>query len=291
MVIARCLVTGASGQLGGHVVRRLLALGVDTVAWVGRSGPAIAGAECRQVDLADAAAVERALRAARPTLVLHLGAMTAVGDAFANPDLARRINVDATRTLAQTADALGARLVYASTDMVFDGEHPPYAEDAPPGPLSVYGRSKLEGEAEVGRFPKHAALRIPLMYGQSVTARDTTFARQVAALRRGERMELFDDEFRTPVSLSDAAAAVVGLGQSEEGGVWHLAGPERLSRLDMVRRFAAALRLPAGGLVGVSRRSVTFPEPRPADLSLDGQRFNRRFPDLVPRPIAEEALR
>lgn len=285
-VIARWLVTGATGQLGGHVVRLLLSRGAEAVAWVGRGGPAIPGAECHVVDLSDADRVERALREARPTHVLHVGAMTAVGDVYADPEMGRRVNVEATRALAEGAAEEGARMVYVSTDMVFDGEGAPYTEGDEPRPLSLYGRSKLDGERHVLRFRGHAVLRIPLMYGYAVSPRGTTFSRQVEALRRGERMELFEDEFRTPVWLGDAAAALVGLAESGEVGVWHLAGPERVSRLELVRRIARGLGLPEGGLVGVSRRSVDFPEPRPADLSLDGAKFNARFPALAPRAIS-----
>jgi len=283
----RWLITGASGQLGSHLIRQLAGdpHAPTLLALVGRGSTGTPGVHEERVDLADADGLRRCVERFRPTHVLHVGAMSAVADCHERPYDAERINAEATRVLAQVAAAGGARLVYTSTDMVFAGDAAPYRETDRPRPLSIYGRTKLEGEQAVAVFDRSLVVRLPLMYGFPLSTRETTFTKQIAALRRGEPLKLFGDEFRTPVWLSDAAAALIGLARSELAGLIHVAGPERLSRYELIEGCARLLGIESPRLAAVSRNSIASPEPRPADLSLDGARFARLLPELAPRPV------
>lgn len=288
----RWLITGASGQLGGHVVRRLaqrMPPG-NILAVVGKGNIAQKGVTVRRVDLANRDAVRKCVHSFRPTHVLHLGGITAVGEAYTKPELANRINVAGTRDLAECVAASGGRLVYSSTDMVFDGANPPYRETDTPNPMSHYGRTKAAAERIVAGFDHTLVVRLPLMYGFPCTARQTTFVRQIESLRRGESLKLFIDEFRTPVWLGDAAEAIIALAQSDLTGVLHVAGPHRLSRYEMIEQFARVLGVPKPNLEPISRLSITAPEPRPADLSLVAERFAHTLAHLVPGPIRGEAF-
>lgn len=283
----RWLVTGAAGQLGGHVLRVLAgeAGAEELVALVRSDQDSIAAGRAVACDLADLDRLAQVVRALRPTHVAHLGALTAVSDCCADPPRAFRVNVEATRRLAECAADCGARLVFSSTDMVFGGDRAPYHEGDPPAPLSVYGRTKVAAESALRGLDHVLVVRLPLMFGPPATPRATTFAKQMETLRRGETLRLFIDEFRTPVSLADAAAALVALGRSGLSGRIHVSGPERLSRLELVQRAAAALGVATGRLEPASRNSQPAAEPRPADLSLVGERFGRLFPALTPRPV------
>ncbi|MGE0482082.1 MAG: NAD(P)-dependent oxidoreductase [Phycisphaerae bacterium] len=287
------LITGASGQLGGHVIRELLRRDADARihAVVAPSNGAghIAGVELVRLDLREEPAIRDTLRAVRPTIIVHAGAMTAVADAYNDPAGAQRVNVDATRVIAEQAVALGARLVFTSTDMVFGGDRAPYREDDPPAPLSTYGRSKAAAEPFVRAAPRGLVVRAPLMYGFPLTPRNTTFGQQVAALREGRLQRMFTDEYRTVAWLADVARALLVLATSDLTGTVHIAGPERLSRLQMVERYAACLGV-APVIEPISRLSILTPEPRPADLSLDGSRFAAMFPAFAPGPIRAEAF-
>lgn len=287
------LITGASGQLGGHLVCELLRRDADArihavVAPTNGTGH-IAGVELVRLELRDEAAIRATLRAVRPTHILHAGAMTAVADAYHDPAGAQRINIDATRAIAQEAASLGARLVFTSTDMVFGGDRAPYREDDPPAPLSTYGRTKAAAEPFVRACPRGLVVRAPLMYGFPVTPRNTTFVQQIAALREGRLQRMFMDEFRTVAWLVDVARALLVLAESDVTGTIHVAGPERLSRLQMVERYAECLGV-AAVIEPISRLSIPTPEPRPADLSLDGSRFAVSFPAFAPGPIRKEAF-
>lgn len=288
----RWLITGASGQLGGHVVRRLAADGERAhVLALSRSRVVrVAGVEARQVDLGDTEALVDCVGSYGPTHVIHVGAVTSVTQAHADPQTACRVNTLATQRLAQCAADCGARLVFSSTDMVFDGEAAPYGENDPPKPLSHYGRTKAEAEQLLTEFERTLVVRLPLMYGYPCERRETTFVRQIVALRAGEPLRLFADEFRTPIWLADAAASLIELARSEVTGLLHVAGPQRLSRYQMVEEFARLLGVRNAKLEPASRLSIAAAEPRPADLSLDGSRFTAMFPHLTPGPIRAEAL-
>lgn len=286
----RWLITGASGQLGGHIVHELMSGNdVPDACVLGGTREMIPGGdERRHVDLADHAALAACVRSFRPSHIVHLGAMTAVAEAAARPADAEKINAGSTRVLAEEAERIGARLIYSSTDMVFAGDRAPYREDDPPAPLSVYGRTKAEGERELLRRVRTLVVRIPLMFGVPLTKRPCTFMNQLAALQAGEPLNLFTDEYRTPIWLVDAARAIIALARSDVTGIVHVAGPERLSRYAMIERVAALLGIKNAKLVGVSRNSVPGSEPRPEDLSLIGERFNTMFPAMAPRPLGPQ---
>lgn len=264
------------------------------LALCGQRGCGVAGVGQRTIDLKDAAGLAGAVREFRPDTVVHAAAMTAVGDCFARPNEAEACNVEATRVLADAAAGCGARLVYVSTDMVFDGAAAPYRETDAPRPLSVYGATKLRAEqaalmtnAAGGRA---AVVRLPLMYGRPLTDRPSTFVQQIDALRAGRPLRLFRDEYRTAIALCDAAAAVVAIARSDFAGVLHAAGPQRLSRLDLIVACARALGLSTSTIEAVSRLSAQAAEPRPEDLSLDASRFLALLPHAAPGPIRRESI-
>lgn len=287
MAQERWLITGATGQLGGHVVRQLASdERPDAIlALTGQHDVGTPGVPVQAVDLADLATLRACVAAFRPTDIVHLGAMTSVADCHARPADAEQINVQATGALAEAANELRARLLFSSSDMVFGGAAAPYRESDEPRPLSHYGRTKAAAERLLVGRERTLVVRLPLMYGLPAGARETTFTRQLAALRGGQPVRLFTDEFRTPVWLADAARALIALARSELAGIIHLAGPERLSRYELVARCAVVLGIARPHLVPVSRLDIDAAEPRPADLSLDGSRFAHLYPQLAPGPL------
>lgn len=284
----RWLVTGPAGQLGGHVIR-LLRRESDSSAVISLIRPgsqASPDAETMAADLRDHTWLRKIALAARPTHVVHLAALTSVAEAHARPDEAIAINATATQILAEAAAQCGARFVFSSTDMVFDGCNAPYRETDPPAPLSCYGRSKVAAEQHV-LAAGGLVVRLPLMYGLPVAGRQTTFSQQITTLRAGGELKLFTDEYRTPVWLPDAARALIGLARSGETGLLHVAGSERLSRFDLIARIAQLLDATAARLIPVSRLSLPATEPRPEDLSLDDGHFRRRHPQLAASALTD----
>jgi len=283
-------VTGASGQLGGVLVRQLAEAGEDVVALSGRRAVQIAGVRTRPIDITHHQVMRDVLEQTRPSVVVHLAAISSVGEAVADPERAQQVNVDATGALVELAGRVGARFIYSSTDLVFDGESPPYDESSRPHPVSCYGRSKLQAEPPVLDYARGVVVRPSLMFGLPAVSRKTTFCEQLIALRDGLTLRLFEDEFRTPLWLEDAARAIRAIGRSDFVGLMHLAGPERTSRLAMGLAMAEALALPTDAIQAVASSSVSFPEPRPADVSLDGSLFRRTSPDVPRARTVKEAV-
>jgi dTDP-4-dehydrorhamnose reductase len=286
----RIVLTGASGQLGGYLLREFQAQGRPVTAWSGNRTGELFGQRLHPVDLAMPDRVAAAYANARPEVVLHLGAVTTVAECFREPERARRVNTGATAVLAELAGRTGARLILVSTDMVFDGTRGGYREEDLPAPLSVYGRTKAEAEQVVLAVARGVVVRTSLLYGPSVVGRPGFFDNQVSDLRRGRPFPLFEDEWRTPLDLLTAARALLALAGSDYRGLLHLGGPERLSRLEMGRLLAAHLGCDPGVIIPSRRDDLKAPEPRPHDVSLDSSRWRGLVPSL-PWPSGAEALR
>jgi dTDP-4-dehydrorhamnose reductase len=212
-------ITGANGLLGNYLVqtaprfaphRRVRALTRD------------------QFDLLDFPAVRREFRRDQPQLVIHCAAVTQLAEAQANPDLARRVNVEATRLLAElTADV---PFVFFSTDLVFDGRRGNYVETDAVSPLHVYGETKAAAEAIVLKNPRHTVARTSLNGGRSRRG-DRGFNEKLRrSLETAAKMNLFTDEFRCPIPAVETARAVWELADKGCAGLFHVAGAEKLSR-------------------------------------------------------------
>jgi len=268
--LKKLLVTGASGLLGSHVAR-LAAGRFDTLGLFQSLRPRDIPVRLEPLDLANAVVVRAKLDAFQPDLIIHCAALADADRAQREPDLARRVNVDATAALAQSARRLGAKMLLVSTDLIFDGRKAaPYVEDDPPCPLSFYGQTKLDAErvvqAEGGAW---LIARPSLLYGPSPRGDRGLDERLGLALREGRAVKLFVDEFRCPIAACDLAAALLELADSPHTGVFHLAGSERLSRHEIGMRIARRFGWPTATIEAKSTRDVPMNPPRPANLALD----------------------
>jgi dTDP-4-dehydrorhamnose reductase len=289
LAIMRIVVTGASGQLGAYIVDRLIQGTHQIDAWSSGATEARGGLRFRPVELTDRVAVLRALADAAPDAIIHAAAISSADAARRDPARSQAVNVGATQLLSNWAAEHDRRLVFTSTDLVFDGQKSWYSETDPAHPILIYGRTKLAAEEFVLAAPRGLVARLSLLYGASRCGREGFFDRAVAALRAGSSQAFFTDEHRTPLDYTTAANLLVRLTESETRGTIHLGGPERLSRFELMSRAAAALEFDPG-LVRPSRRTdVPLPEPRPADVSLDSSRLHRVFNDLA-CPTIESAL-
>jgi dTDP-4-dehydrorhamnose reductase len=266
------LVTGGSGYLGGELLRRAQELG-----WVA-VGTHLTHARTQvALDVRDVDAVDRLVAEVAPTAVVHT-AYVQGGEAM------RAVNVDGADHVAAAAARAGARLVHLSTDFVFDGEgRRPYREDDATGPVTEYGRSKLDAERAVVRAaPGALVVRTSLIYGGETRS---PHERMVAEALAGTReVTFFEDEYRSPVAVGDLAAALLELCESDAAGVLHVAGPEPVTRLAFAQAIAAA----AGGNPSRLRagRSADQPVRRPRYCALDSSRAYGMLRTRV-RPVGE----
>jgi dTDP-4-dehydrorhamnose reductase len=271
--MSRVLITGGAGLLGSALIRRAPA-GVE-IHCTQRRTPAH-GCAAHTVDLADAAATEALVRRLRPGLVIHTAYSFHGGE---------RDILAATRNVVDAATGVDAALVHLSTDALLDGEHAPYDEGALPAPVHEYGRFKAQTEDYVRqRAPGAAIVRTSLLV--SLDPPDPRTAWVLAGLRGERRVSLFTDELRCPTEVGDLAGQLWELAElpaAERAGVWHLAGPEAMSRYALGVLLAGVLGMPAGGLTPAA--SSESPEPRPRDLRLLTGRADRALRSRA-RPIS-----
>jgi dTDP-4-dehydrorhamnose reductase len=270
--VKRLLLTGASGLLGSNLLRS----GRERFDLFGLCSPRDPSPPGPRVDLTNARALRDAVEQFRPDVILHAGAMTGPVDCEKHPDEAMRVNVDATRLLASLAAEHGARFLFLSTDLVFDGNKGMYREEDPVGPLSHYGRTKVLAEqATHERMPAALIVRTTLMVGFSPRGNRSVNEAMQTALDRGETLRLFRDEYRSIIGVGNLAEALLELADSTVTGVLHLAGPERRSRYDWGLLIARRFGWDLSRLQPVTRAEMPMVPPRPADVSLDIGRARR----------------
>jgi dTDP-4-dehydrorhamnose reductase len=253
----RVLVTGAGGFLGAALVRAAPP-GVEVHGT--RLASPVSGCIAHDVDLAVPEAVRAARDAARPDLVFHKAYRMHAGE---------RDIWQATRNVVDATVSCGASLIHLSTDLVLDGSSGPYPESAEPAPVNEYGRWKARAEGYVReRAPAAAVVRTSLI--TSFHPPDPRTAWVATGLGGGTPLRLFTDEIRCPISLGDLAAQlweIASLPGAEAAGVWHLAGPEALSRFALGLLVADALELDGRRIVPALSGTATG-ESRPRDLRL-----------------------
>ena len=277
-------VLGGGGFLGARVVRRALDTGAARVASVSRDPdvyPRLADPRLSRIsaDALQEGALESALRILSPRRIVLCTALARGAECEAYPKLAHELNVELPRRIAEFARERGARLVYVSTDLVFGARAPAlhgFREDDPTAPMNVYGETKAAGEAAVlEAYDEATVCRLPLLYGDSegrdVGASDELLAKHA----RGEQATLFTDEYRTPLDVDDAAAALVELTGMAFGGRLHVAGPTRLNRYELgqlVLRSSGVSEVELSAcLRPATRAELGMAEARGADNALDSR--------------------
>ncbi|MCA8921652.1 MAG: SDR family oxidoreductase [Planctomycetes bacterium] len=270
----KVLVTGGSGFLGCYVCDALLARGHGVIG-TSTDGQSLPDGVTRAALRLDDGGREAAklVGSLSPDAVLHLAAFSDADRCAQDPAAAQRVNAQATGRIAHAAHARGAHLIYASTDLVFDGRESPYADDAPLSPLGVYPLSKALGEAAVRAVnPAFLVARLALMYGLKRGRHGSFTDHFVERLRAGEPVKLFVDQWRTPVEVGDAAQLLVELLEQRTPGVLNVAGPERVDRHELGLALAEALDLDTS-LCHPGRVADAGLAPRPADVALDVRRL------------------
>ena len=231
----KVLVTGVAGQLGHDVMNELAQRGIEGTGtdlapeYAGvQDGSAVTRMPYISLDITDEAAVAEAVSGAAPDAIVHCAAWTAVDAAEDEDkrDLVRRVNVDGTQNLASAAKRAGAKMVYLSTDYVFDGQgtRPWEPDDKNYSPLNVYGQTKLDGEKAVsGTLDKYFIVRIAWVFGRS----GKNYIRTMLNIGKDhEELRIVSDQIGTPTYTFDLASLLVDMIQTERYGYYHATNAE-----------------------------------------------------------------
>ncbi len=267
----RLLVTGANGFVAGSVLAQASA------AWevhaTSRSEPQVPSERIvwHPMDPLAAESWARLFGEVEPQTVIHTAALADIDFCQSHPEPARAVNVGLTRVLAGNCAERGIRLVFCSTDTIFDGEHAPYREEDPAGPVNGYAETKVEAERVVACLGRQGVIaRLALVVGLPVLGAGNSFlARMLAALREGRALGMSTQEARTPIDVITLGRALLELAANDSGGVFHLAGNDRLTRFEMARRIAGRFGFSPSLVFAQARSAVPGRAPRPRDVSLD----------------------
>lgn len=221
-------ITGSGGLIGNYLVQTARQFALD---WK------IFGLTRARLDLTDHKSVREKFLRDEPQLIIHCAAQSKVPACQADPKLAWQLNVEVTKTLAELAAEIP--FIFFSTDLVFNGQKGNYVETDATNPVSVYGETKVAAEKIVLRNPKHSVIRTSMNCGNSLTG-DRGFSDELRqSWARGETSKLFTDEFRCPMFAGVTSRAIWELVGKNVSGLFHLAGSERLSRVQIGHLIAA----------------------------------------------------
>ncbi|MGD0056915.1 MAG: dTDP-4-dehydrorhamnose reductase [Methanomassiliicoccales archaeon] len=244
----RIAVVGAGGLLGQYVSAEALGKGYDVLGTFHDTSVPPSGIEAARLDITDTDEAHQILSRFAPEAVVLTSALTNVDYCERNPSKAWAVNAEGTLNIVQACDLLGAKLLYVSTDYVFNGEKgSPYMEFESPDPLSIYARTKLEGERlAMDASTRNIVCRVSVLYGWNRLSHKQNFITWVIdSLRRGKEVPLFSDQTVSPTYAPHCAKVLIGLLESNARGIFHASGPDCSSRYDIGMKIAEVFQLDA----------------------------------------------
>ena len=271
----RVLIVGASGFIGQYLVRRLNETpGHEVVGTFLSRAPGDDGNSWHRVELTDAASLEQVFRLAQPDVVVHLAAIADLRTAERSPDRATAVNVVATSEIAQLCKLHGAKLIFVSTEYVFDGQRGYYREDDAPSPTTHYGQTKWEAEQEVAKLDSQwSILRTSIVYGWPAPEQRNFAPWLIERLRSGQPYHGATDVYRTPIYVEHLTDGIARLVEGDYPGIHHLAGGDWVSMYEFAAAVAEAFRLERGLVIPIDAASAG--SRRPDMLGLDCARTMR----------------
>ena len=256
----RIVVTGSRGMLGTELMR---VFGGSAALW---------GLDVDEMDITDAARCRDRIRSLAPDVVVNAAAITAVDYCESHADEAFLVNGVGAGNLASAAAACGALLVHYSTDYVFDGlKAGPYAEDDPPAPRSVYGRSKLQGEELIRESGSHHLIvRTSWLFGRN----GANFIRTIlTAAREGRQLHVVDDQRGSPTYARDLASWTFLMIKAGCQGTFHVTNGGACTWFELASRVVEWSALPGVTVTPVTTEEFPRPAPRPANSVLANSRL------------------
>ncbi len=228
----------------------------------------IPGCEFVRLDITDREQVLALLREINPNLVIHAAALTNVDYCEEHPLEAWTINVEGTENVVLASKEVGAKVLYISTDSVFDGKEGMYAEEDAPHPLNIYAKTKLEGEQRVLHWLLDSIIVRTAFYGWSLRGDRSLAEWVVNNLRDGKPLKMFTDIFFSPIFVSNLTEALIEIYHLDLAGVYHVAGRERCSKYHFGQEVARAFEMSGSYIQPCSIKEVGLKAPRPRDVSL-----------------------
>jgi len=257
----RILVTGGAGMLGTDLLKRLT------------HGHEAKGIDLDDMDILDETGIRELIAVNKPDWVIHCAAFTNVDGCEKEPENAFSVNADGARNVAKACRSAGARMLYVSTDYVYDGsKNEPYVETDQPRPLNTYGKSKLKGEYEVLEFaPDTLIVRTSWLYGEN----GPNFVKAILGqVGKKDELEVVADQVGSPTYTPDLADALARLVERGAEGIYHISNSGSCSWFEYAKKV-----LELAGAADMEVRPITTselgrPALRPAYSVLSNEKYN-----------------
>lgn len=265
----KLLITGASGFLGWNIIRA--AKSEWSIFGTFLSHPIdVPDIMLMQVDLTNFKDLKQLFDLTKPDAVIHTAAVSDTNFCQENPSDTYKINTEVPINIAGLCSELEIPCLLTSSALVFDGLDPPYNEADEPSPVNTYGEQKVLAELGMkNRYPATVICRIALMFGDPGPVASSFIQPLLEALNTGKTLDLFIDEYRTPISGRDAAKGLM-VALKNLPSVIHLGGLTRMSRYEFGLMLAEVFGFRRPKLNPCRRKDLNLPSPRPPDLSFDG---------------------
>ena len=279
--MSRFLVTGASGLLGLHFAWQA-AGNAEVTGVVNHHTLAGDPFQTMAVDLAQPGAGKLLLEDTQPDILVHCAAMANVDVCDRQPELAQRMNAELPGELAEAAAEMGIKMLHISTDAVFNGIAGDYSEDDLPDPLSVYAKTKLQGEQAVVATNSEALIARVNFFGWSISGSRSLAEWFVTSLSAGKQVNGFTDIFFCPLEVTRLCSILMEMLDAGLSGVYHVVSSEKLSKYDFGTRLAAAFGLDRSLINPVSWRAGGLVAARSPLLTLRTNKVSKALDKEMP---------
>ncbi|MBC8204505.1 SDR family oxidoreductase [bacterium] len=239
----KLLITGASGLIGRSLMKHCHNR-FDVIGTYNTTDYKPDNSVLKKLNLTDTAELEQCLDAINPEVVIHTAAVSSISGCEKDPKLTEEVNYRASAQLAAFCVRKDIRLIYLSSDMVFNGVKGNYSEDDEPHPINQYGKSKYSAEEAIkGICQNYVIARLNLVYGKGDAVKKSFTDELLIANWSGKSYPVFKDQVRSPISLNAATRAIRELAEGNFEGVYHLGGLEPINRLDFAKKFISMFHL------------------------------------------------
>ncbi len=237
--LEKLMIVGGSGFLGGHLIQ-YSKYEFEVVATFKDHPFEMEGCKTIYLDITDRDKTENTIMKKKPSHIILTAAQRNVDYCERNQEEVNGINVEGTRNMAMASKKIGAKLIYLSTDIVFDGTKENYNENDTTNPINHYGKTKLEGEKEVAKaLDDFAIARVSVLYDWNIFEHTFNFVSWVyEGLKQGKPLKLFSDQYRNATYIKNASEALLSICKRDEKGIFHVVGKNCVSRQYIGKKVA-----------------------------------------------------
>ena len=262
----KVLITGGSGLLGSALSFYLKDF-FDVTSTYTSHKFAVEGCNTIQLDVADQKDSIDTIKKIKPNVIIHAAALVGVGLCEKNPELAHKINVEGTKNIVEASKKANSKLVYISTDYVFDGRKGNHSEDEKPNPINIYGKTKYEGELLIDT-DKNAIIRTSI-YGWNIIKDKRSFSTWIIDdLKNNKQVNVFNDNINSMMLVNNLAVALKEFIDKDLNGIMNLASSESTSKYEFAVKLAETFKLDKSLINPIRNNEAPGSDKRPLNVSL-----------------------